>query len=101
MTYRYKDASGQTIYSDRPPAASEASSSVEVFRGGKFVSLAPAQEQNAHAEAKGHINDARKHIPKALVYVDYIEYLIKIISKFSGVGDSHDTLVPRAPGQAI
>jgi len=78
MTYRYKDASGQTIYSDRPPAASEASSSVEVFRGGKFVSHAPAQARNAHAEAKGYINDARNHIPKALVYVEYIEYLMKM-----------------------
>jgi hypothetical protein len=30
-----------------------------------------------------------------------IEYLIEIIGEFSHVGNRHDTLVPRAAGQAV
>ena len=77
MMYRYKDGNGQSVYSDRPPAAWEVSSSVEVIKNGVVVSSGPARK-DSHAQAKGYIKDARKHIPKALVYVEYIEYLRKM-----------------------
>jgi len=75
MMYRYKDSSSQTVYSDQPPSPSDASSSVDVIRNGVLVKSEPAKEENPHAQAKGYIKDARKHIPKALVYIEYIEYL--------------------------
>ena len=75
MMYRYKDSLGQTVYSDQPPSPSDASSSVDVIRNGVLVKSEPAKEENPHAQAKGYIKDARKHIPKALVYIEYIEYL--------------------------
>ena len=75
MMCRYKDSSGQTVYSDQPPSPSDASSSVDVIRNGVLVKSEPAKEENPHAQAKGYIKDARKHIPKALVYIEYIEYL--------------------------
>lgn len=71
MLYRYKDISGQTVYSDRPPLPTEASTSVDVIKKGVVVSSAPATD-NGHAQAKGLIKDAQKHIPKALVYIEYI-----------------------------
>jgi hypothetical protein len=77
MMYRYKDSSGQTVYSDRPPSPGEARSSVDVIRNGAVVKSELAREENPHAQAKGYIKDARKHIPKALVYIEYIEYLRK------------------------
>ncbi len=74
MMYRYKDSAGQTVYQDRPPSASEAVSAVDVLSSGVLIKTEPAK-QDPHAQAKGYIKDARKHIPKVLVYIEYIEYL--------------------------
>lgn len=77
MLYKYKDGSGQTVYSDQPPSASETSSPIAVIRNGVVVDTVSAKKDDPYAKAKGYISDAKKHIPKALVYVEYIEYLRK------------------------
>ena len=77
MLYKYKDGSGQAVYSDQPPSASDASSPVVVIRNGVVVDTISAKRDDPYAKAKGYISDAKKHIPKALVYVEYIEYLRK------------------------
>lgn len=76
MMYRYRDDKGQLVYSDRMPAPSEASSPVEFISNGMVVKK-EAAPKSPYDEAKGYIGDARKHIPKVLVYIDYIEYLRK------------------------
>jgi hypothetical protein len=79
VLFSYKDSAGNTVFSDRPPPPGESSSPVGVStNGGKVTGTLADQHENGHAEARGHIKDARKHIPKALAYVDYIEYLIKM-----------------------
>ena len=77
MLYKYKDGSGQTVYSDQPPTAGETSSPVAVIRNGVVVDTVSAKKDDPYAKAKGYISDAKKHIPKVLVYVEYIEYLRK------------------------
>lgn len=74
--YRYRDEKGQLVYSDRMPTASEASALVDVISNGMVVKQETALK-SSHDEAKGYIGDARKHIPKIIVYIDYIEYLRK------------------------
>ncbi|MDZ4304012.1 MAG: hypothetical protein U1C13_20510 [Pseudomonas sp.] len=76
MMYRYRDDKGQWVYSDRMPTASETSTPVDYISNGMVVKK-EAAPKSPHDEAKGYIGDARKHIPKMLVYLDYIEYLSK------------------------
>lgn len=78
MLYRYKDGSGQTVYSDQPPPAGASNSSVAVIKNGVVVRNDAPTQKEQYDKAKGYIKGAKKHIPKAMVYVEYIEYLRKM-----------------------
>ncbi|CAN7328836.1 hypothetical protein [Acidovorax sp. LjRoot117] len=76
MMYFYKDKNGHPVYSDRMPSPNETTSPVTVTLNGIVVKTESAPK-SPHDEAKGYIADARKHIPKTIAYIDYVEYLRK------------------------
>lgn len=69
IIYKYKDASGNDAYSDVMPATQ---AKIEVVENGRVIRTI---EPYDHTKVKGYIKDTQKHVPKALVYVEYLEYL--------------------------
>ena len=68
--YKWQDASGRTIYSDRMPATNAHTGSVANIRNGKATEVSTGP---SHSDVKSGIKAAAKHIPKAQIYLDYIE----------------------------
>lgn len=71
--YRYTNSSGQVTYSDTMPV-SAGKLQVDVIENGKVIKTISS---NPYDDAKSYINISKKHIPKTLVYIEYIEYLMK------------------------
>ena len=73
--YKWQDASGRTIYSDRMPEASAQTGTISNIRNGRTTEVSSDQGGRDPKEAKGLIKAAAKHIPKGQIYLNYIEYL--------------------------
>ena len=67
--YRFTDENGNSVYLEQMPTAR---GEIDVIEDGKVVE---SYDADGYKRAKGFTGDARKHIPKAHAYFDYLEYL--------------------------
>ena len=72
MHYRYTNSSGQVTFSDTMPV-SAGKMQVDVIENGKVIKTI---DNDPYADSKSYINITKKHIPKTLVYIEYLEYLM-------------------------